>query len=120
MTAQQEPECIHYALCCSAQIQNASGCVGKENCKFYDTRPRGPIQQTENPHAVIYDDAHPDGIPFPEYVNVIREKAREELLIELGRQCIGRTKSEILDIMADFRYHPENYLESLRSEVKKG
>jgi hypothetical protein len=44
---------------------------------------------------------------------------RIELLIELGRQCIGRTKSEILDIMADFRYHPENYLESLRSEVKK-
>jgi hypothetical protein len=45
---QPQPDCIHYALCCSAQIQNASGCLGKKDCKFYAVHTSAPAPASDN------------------------------------------------------------------------
>lgn len=42
-------------------------------------------------------------------------QAREELVVELNRQTIGKTRSQILDILCECQANPEKYLESLRT-----
>jgi hypothetical protein len=54
---QPQPDCIHYALCCSAQIQNASGCLGKKDCKFYAVHTSAPAPTlTMDEHMNKYPD----------------------------------------------------------------
>jgi len=67
---QPQPDCIHYALCCSAQIQNASGCLGKKDCKFYAVHTSAPAPE----HMVsAYAHGKVDGA----------KDAREQVLTEL-------------------------------------
>jgi hypothetical protein len=44
-----------------------------------------------------------------------REKAMVEIVEELHRQFIGRTKSQIFDVMCECQINPEKWLKSLRT-----
>lgn len=42
------------------------------------------------------------------------DAVRNELITELGRQCVGRTKSQILDIISEFDYDSCSYIKYIR------
>ena len=90
-------ECIHYALCCSAQIQNASGCVGKKDCKFYATHASSPAPAERlgfTEFCNVHCDKHEcctnecERSAY-EAAKAEREQVRKVLIIEKGKQKLA-------------------------------
>jgi len=88
-----------------------------EVCRYWGKKDGKPVCSLLIPDPALYVElvSADHKAACKQAADQAREDAMVEIVEELHRQFIGRTKSQILDIMCECQNNPVEWLESLRT-----